>query len=274
VQVIVASSGGAAPTMSHPRVVVDAAANGQATVVLTFIGPEGATYFTNAVTQAVVGDGAVVDLVTDQRESLAAFHLHHLHAHTSRSATLHSRAFTLGGKLVRNDLGAVLGGEGAHVTIDGFYLADEHQLVDNHTSIDHATPHCTSHELYKGILDDQARAVFNGRIIVRLDAQKTDAKQTNRAMLLSDDATINSNPQLEIFADDVKCTHGAAVGQLDDDQMFYLQARGLTAKAARDLLLHAFAGEVLDGITIPALRTRIEHALFSRLARDLAKHGL
>ena len=274
IQVIVASAGGAAPTMSHPRLVIEAGRHSQATIVLTFIGPDGASYLTNAVTQAVVGEGATIDLVTDQRESLAACHLHHLHTHTGKAATLHSRAFTLGGRLVRNDLGAVLGGEGAHVTIDGVYLADDHQLVDNHTSIDHATPHCTSHELYKGILDGQARAVFNGRIIVRLDAQKTDAKQTNRAMLLSDEATINSNPQLEIFADDVKCTHGAAVGQLDEDQMFYLQARGLTAKAARDMLLHAFAGEVLDGVSVPALRERIETALFGRLARDLAAHGL
>jgi Fe-S cluster assembly protein SufD len=274
IQVIVAASGGAAPTMAHPRIVLEAGRHSQATVVLTFVGPEGATYLTNVVTQAALGEGATLDLVTEQRESLAACHLHHLHAHTAKAATLHSRAFTLGGRLVRNDLGAVLGGEGAHVTIDGVYLADEQQLVDNHTSIDHATAHCTSHELYKGILDDQARAVFNGRIIVRLDAQKTDAKQTNRALLLSDEATINSNPQLEIFADDVKCTHGAAVGQLDEDQMFYLQARGLTAKAARDLLLHAFAGEVLDGVAVPALRARIEARLFERLARDLAKHGL
>ena len=148
---------------------------------------------------------------------------------------------SLGGRIVRNDLAAVLDGEGAHATIDGVYVADGTQLVDNHTSIDHATPHCTSHELYKGILAGKARAVFNGRILVRPDAQKTDAKQTNRALLLSDEAQVNSNPQLEIFADDVKCTHGAAVGQLDEDALFYLQARGLPPDQARDLLLHAFA---------------------------------
>ena len=148
---------------------------------------------------------------------------------------------------------AVLAGEGAHVDLDGCYLADGTSLVDNHTTIDHATPHCTSHELYKGILDGKAKAVFNGRIIVRLDAQKTDSKQTNRALLLSDEATMNSNPQLEIFADDVKCTHGAAVGQLDEEAMFYLRARGLSEKDARDMLIHAYAGEVLERISIPRL---------------------
>ena len=144
------------------------------------------------------------------------------------------------------------------------YLVDGDRLVDNHTTIDHATPHCTSHELYKGILDGKARAVFNGRIIVREDAQKTDAKQTNRALLLSDEAMINSNPQLEIFADDVKCTHGAAIGQLDEEALFYLRARGLTERDARDMLIHAYAGEVLEGITIEssaaAARTRAVHA--------------
>jgi Fe-S cluster assembly protein SufD len=178
----------------------------------------------------------------------------------------------VGGRLVRNDAVAVLAGEGAHVDLDGCYLVDGSSLVDNHTTIDHAMPNCTSHELYKGILDGKARAVFNGRIIVRLDAQKTDSKQTNRALLLSDEATINSNPQLEIFADDVKCTHGAAVGQLDDEAMFYLRARGLSAKDARDMLIHAYAGEVLERISIPALRAQLERALFRQLDRNLAEH--
>jgi Fe-S cluster assembly protein SufD len=152
------------------------------------------------------------------------------------------------------------------------YLVDGDRLVDNHTTIDHATPHCTSHELYKGILDGKARAVFNGRIIVREDAQKTDAKQTNRALLLSDEAMINSNPQLEIFADDVKCTHGAAIGQLDEEAMFYLRARGLTEREARYMLIHAYAGEVLAGIAVEPLRMQLERELFTQLDRDLADH--
>jgi Fe-S cluster assembly protein SufD len=257
--------------MAHPRIVIEAGAQSQATVVLSFVGGGTQPYLTNAVTQVVLGDGAVLELVVDQRETEHAFHVHHLHARCAAGAILHSRAVTLGGRLVRNDLAAVLEGEGAHAAIDGVYLADHEELVDNHTSIDHAVAHCTSHELYKGILAGRGRAVFNGRILVRPDAQKTDAKQTNRALLLSDDATINSNPQLEIFADDVKCTHGAAVGQLDEEALFYLQARGLSPAQARDMLLHAFANDVLGEISVPELRLALEHRLFSRINRYLAE---
>jgi Fe-S cluster assembly protein SufD len=219
-----------------------------------------------------VGEGAAVELYTDQRETDTAFHIASMHVQLARNATFRSRAVTLGGRLLRNDIFAVLGGEGAHCALDGCYLVDGDRLVDNHTTIDHATPHCTSHELYKGILDGKARAVFNGRIIVREDAQKTDAKQTNRALLLSDEAQINSNPQLEIFADDVKCTHGAAIGQLDDEALFYLRARGLTLREARDMLIHAYAGEVLEGIAVESLKQQLERELFMQLDRDLADH--
>ena len=149
--------------------------------------------------------------------------------------------------------------------------ADGERLVDNHTEIDHARAHCPSHEVYKGILGGKARAVFNGKIIVRQDAQKTNAKQTNRALLLSDDASINTKPQLEIFADDVKCTHGAAIGQLDEDAIFYLRARGLTYFEARDMLIHAFAGEILDRVQIEPLKRALEAELYAQLAKDLAE---
>jgi Fe-S cluster assembly protein SufD len=155
--------------------------------------------------------------------------------------------------------------------LNGLYLADGERLVDNHTTIDHAKAHCPSHELYKGILGGRARAVFNGKIIVRPDAQKTNAKQTNRALLLSDSASINTKPQLEIFADDVKCTHGAAIGQLDEDALFYLRARGLTFEEARDLMIHAFAGEILDRVQIDALKSAVEGELYAQLAKDLAE---
>jgi Fe-S cluster assembly protein SufD len=270
IHILVATLPEKAPVMVHPRVLIDAGPQSQASVILSFVGTDDAPYLTNVVTQVRLGEGAVLELVTDQRESSSAFHVHHLHATCAASSILQSRAVSLGGRIVRNDLAAVLDGEGSHATIDGVYVADGTQLVDNHTSIDHATPHCTSHELYKGILAGKARAVFNGRILVRPDAQKTDAKQTNRALLLSDDAQVNSNPQLEIFADDVKCTHGAAVGQLDEDALFYLQARGLPPDQARDLLLHAFAAEVLDDIASDELRGRLEATLFTRLERDLA----
>jgi Fe-S cluster assembly protein SufD len=254
---------------SHPRVLVVAGENSQARIAHTFVGGEGAAYFTNAVTEVVVGEGATVDYYTDQRESEQAFHVANLQAQVAARGVFSSHAFLIGAKIMRHDIGIALKGEGADCTMNGVYLADGDRLMDTHTALDHAMPHCTSHELYKGILGGKARAVFNGRIIVRIDAQKTDAKQTNRALLLSDQATINSNPQLEIFADDVKCTHGAAVGQLDEEAMFYLMARGLTRAEARDMMLHAFAGEVLDGLKIPALRDQIESNFFASLARDV-----
>ncbi len=255
---------------AHPRVLVVAGAHSQVRIAQTFIGAADSVYFNNAVAEIVVGEGAIVDYYTDQRESERAYHVANIQAHVEAKGVFASHAFSTGAKIQRHDIGIGLKGEGADCTMNGVYLADDEKLMDTHTSLDHAMPHCTSHEIYKGILAGKAKAVFNGRIIVRLDAQKTDAKQTNRALLLSDDATINSNPQLEIFADDVKCTHGAAVGQLDEEAMFYLQARGLTRTEARDMLLHAFAGEVLDGLKIPALREQIETNFFNTLARDVA----
>jgi Fe-S cluster assembly protein SufD len=270
---IVVINGGAGRSMAHPRTLIVAGANSQARIAQSFLGAAGETHFTNAVTEVAVGENAQLDLYTDQRETDTAYHVAALNVHLQKNSVFRSRTVTLGGKLLRNDIAAVLDGEGAHCALDGCYLVDGDRLVDNHTTIDHAKPHCTSHELYKGILDGKARAVFNGRIIVREDAQKTDAKQTNRALLLSDEAQVNSNPQLEIFADDVKCTHGAAIGQLDEEAMFYLQARGLTRREARDMLIHAYAGEVLEGIAIDALRSQLEKELFVQLDRDLADHA-
>ncbi len=270
IHVLVITLPGDAPVMAHPRIVIESGAQSHATVILSFVGGGDVPYLSNVVTQVLVNDGAVLELVVDQREASQAYHVHRLHATCAASAILHTRSVSLGGKIVRNDLEALLAGEEAHATLDGVYVADGAQLIDNHTSIDHAVAHCTSHELYKGILAGQARAVFNGRILVREDAQKTDAKQTNRALLLSDEAQVNSNPQLEIFTDDVKCTHGAAVGQLDEDAMFYLQARGLTPTQARDMLLHAFAGEVLGEISVAELRGVLEQSLFARLDQYVA----
>ncbi len=233
-----------------------------------------------ALNTALVQDGAFVHVpdgvVLEEPIHIvfvsgAAFHIGSLHVHTSRSSRFSSHSFTLGGKFVRNDVYALLDGEGGDCTLHGLYLADRDRLVDNHTTIDHAKPHNGSHEVYKGILGGTSRAVFNGKIIVRQDAQKTDAKQTNRALLLTDGATINTKPQLEIFADDVKCTHGAAIGQLDDEAIFYLRARGLPYAEARDMLIHAFAAQVLDGVQIEPLRVALEVTLFDQLAKDLAE---
>ena len=259
----------AANVVSHPRILVVAGEGSQVRIAQSFVGAAGAVYFTNAVAEVVVEPRARVDWFTDQRESQLAFHINNVQAQVRAGGVFASHAFSTGGRFMRHDIGVALSGEGADCTMNGVYLVDGDRLMDTHTSLDHAMPHCTSHELYKGILAGKSRGVFNGRIIVRLDAQKTDAKQTNRALLLSDDAQVNSNPQLEIFADDVKCTHGAAVGQLDEEAMFYLQARGLSPADARNMLLHAFAGEVIEGLTIPGLRAQIESTLFAALDRDV-----
>ena len=252
-------------SVSHPRVLIVAGDRSQVRIVESYVGPPGQEYFTNALTEVAVGAGAVVDHYKLQRESQRAYHIGSMHVHGTRDSTFSSHSIALGGALVRNDVVAVLDGEGGDYTLNGLYVADGRRLVDNHTTIDHAKPHCGSHEVYKGILSEHARAVFNGKIIVRPDAQKTDAKQTNKALLLSDDARINTKPQLEILANDVKCTHGAAVGQLDEEAIFYLRARGLDLQQARDMLIHAFAGDVLNGIRIEPLRKLLEEQLLSEL---------
>jgi Fe-S cluster assembly protein SufD len=258
-----ASFGG--DSVSHPRTLVVAGDGSQARVVESYVGGRGQEYFTNAVTEVVVGPGAVLDHCKLQRESRRAFHVAAMHVRLARDSSFSSHSIGFGGALVRNDVLALLDGEGGDCTLNGLYLSDGRRLVDNHTTIDHAKPHCGSHELYKGILSGHARAVFNGKIVVRQDAQKTDAKQTNKALLLSDDAQINSKPQLEIFANDVKCTHGAAVGQLDDDAIFYLRSRGLDLLQARNALIRAFAGDVLSRVRIGQLGTLLEEQLLAEL---------
>ena len=266
-----APTGATRPVMSNVRALIVAGDRSQVRIVETYVAPGGGTYFTNAVTEVFAGEGAVVDHYKVQQESVDAFHIASMHVHAGRNANVSSHSFSLGGKIVRNDVTALLDGEGAECTLNGLYLADGDRLVDNHTTIDHAKAHCPSHEIYKGILGGKARAVFNGKIVVRQDAQKTDAKQTNRALLLSDNASINTKPQLEIFADDVKCTHGAAIGQLDEDAIFYLRARGLNYFEARDMLIHAFAGDILDRVKVEPLRVALEGELYAQLANDLAE---
>ena len=270
-EILYISAGGDDPEMAQARTLVVAGERSQATIIETYATLRHGTYFTNGVTEVFAGENAVIDHYKVQQESLQAFHIASLYVNAQRSANFSSHSFSLGGKFVRNDANAILDGEGAEVTLNGLYLADGDRLVDNHTEIDHAKAHCPSHEVYKGILGGKARAIFNGKIIVRPDAQKTNAKQTNRALLLSDDASINTKPQLEIFADDVKCTHGAAIGQLDDDAIFYLRARGLTYFEARDMLIHAFAGEILDQVKVESLRLALEAELYAQLAKDLAE---
>lgn len=251
--------------VNHPRTLIVAGTNSQVTIVEHYQeanqGPMGTNYFTNAVTEIVAGDNAVVDHYKVQEESRRAFHIATLQIHQDRGSNVTSSSIGLGGALVRNDVNVLLDAEGCECTLNGLYLADGDQHVDNHTRIDHAKPHCASHELYKGILDGKARGVFNGKIYVHPDAQKTDAKQTNKTLLLSDDAMIDTKPQLEIFADDVKCTHGATVGQIAADAIFYLRSRGIGKDEARGILTYAFANDINGRIKIESIRTRLEQAL-------------
>jgi Fe-S cluster assembly protein SufD len=249
------------PPVVHPRIVIVVGAGAHCTIVETYAGT--GTYFTNAVTEIVAGDRAVVDHYKLQRESLEAFHVATLQAQLGRSTNFSTHNISLGAALARNDVGAVLA-EGSEATLNGLYIAGGTQHVDNHTVIDHAMPHGTSHELYKGILDGKAEAVFNGRIIVRKDAQKTDSKQTNKNLVLSDNAVINTKPELQILADDVRCTHGATIGQLDAEAMFYLQSRGIGKGDARSLLTYAFAQDVVDRIKVQSLRDSLERVLFEK----------
>jgi Fe-S cluster assembly protein SufD len=269
--------------VSHPRVLVLAGRNSQVRLVESYVGlswnvgaqhavplPSSRTAsFTNAVTEIVLDDGAVVDHCRVQREAAAdAFHISTTQLRLAHSSAFTSHAFTFGGAIVRNDVNVLLAGEGGDCTLNGLYLADGSRLVDIHTFIDHAQAHCGSHELYKGILDGRARAVFNGKILVRPDAQKTDAKQTNRTLLLSDDAQINTKPQLEIFANDVKCTHGATVGQLSADALFYVQSRGIDRRAAMQMLIRAFAADITGRVKIDPLREHLDRVLLEALGTN------
>jgi Fe-S cluster assembly protein SufD len=258
------------PHVWHRRCLIVMGANSQATFVESYEGPPQDVYFTNAVTEVVLGEDAVVDHYKLQKEGGDAFHVATMQVAQGRSSNFSSHSVALGGAFVRNQVNAVLGAEGCECTLNGLYQATGTQLVDNHTVIDHAQPHCASHELYKGILDGKARGVFNGKIFVRQDAQKTDAKQTNQTLLLSDDATINTKPQLEIYANDVKCTHGATVGQLAAEALFYLRSRGIGRDQARALLTYAFANDVVRRIKVESIRNHLEQTLLAghNLPRD------
>ena len=253
--------------VAYPRNLIVAEESSAVTIVESYRGPEEIPYFNCAVTELVAGPNASVDHYKVQREGTAAFHLATFRIQQERSSALSSHSISLGGALVRNDVEAVLAGPGIDSNLNGLYMIGGRQFVDNHMRVEHASPHCASHELYKGVLDGHARAVFNGLIHVRKGAQKTDAKQSNRNLLLSRNAVANSNPQLEIFADDVKCTHGSTVGQLDDDAIFYLRSRGIGEEAAKSLLTYAFASDIVERVKVEPVRHELEEYLFSALPK-------
>jgi Fe-S cluster assembly protein SufD len=248
-----------------PRNLVIAGANSALTVVESYLYTTDAAYFTNAVTEIVAGDHARVEHIKLQDEAAGAYHIATIAGEFGRTSNVTVHSFALGAKLSRNNIRAKLAGEGLECILNGLYLTHDEQLADHHMIVEHAQPHCASHEYFNGILDDKSKGVFHGRIYVHPSAQKTDAKQTNKNLLLSDDATANTKPQLEIYADDVKCTHGATVGQLNPESVFYLRTRGLDEETARRMLIHAFAGEIIERIRCEPARAVIDKLVWDRL---------
>jgi len=263
---------GVTPTMNHPRNLIVAHENSQVTVVEDYVSLGEGITFSNAATELVAGDNAHVSHYMIVREGDQAYNFSTLRIQQGRHANVATHSLLLSGALVRNNVHPVLAGEGSECLINGLFMANGRQHMDNYMLVEHASPHCDSRQFYNGILNGQSHGVFHGRIIVHKDAQKTDAKQTNRNLLLSDDAQIDTKPQLEIYADDVKCTHGATIGQFDDNALFYLRSRGLAEAAARHLLLLAFANECLDRMNSPQLRDHLEKLVVAGLP-EAAKYS-
>ena len=253
----------------HPRNIIRAGAGSHAEIIEHYVGLNDAAYFTNAVTHIEVDTSAAVIHTKLQQESLRGYHIADIRAEQERDSRFTSQSFALGGLLSRNDIATRLDAQGCEATLIGLYMADGRQHMDHHTLIDHARPRGTSREFYKGVLDGAARAVFNGKVIVRPDAQQTDAHQSNRNLLLSEHAEVDTKPQLEIYADDVKCSHGATVGQLDAEQIYYLRSRGMDDAAARALLTFAFAEDVATRVSCVPLRSRLEQLLRGRLPEQV-----
>jgi Fe-S cluster assembly protein SufD len=248
IHLLFVSVGKGAPLMTHPRNLIVAEEESQAAIIEDYVSlaGDGSAALSNTATELVARDNAVVSHYLIEREDTRAFNVSTLRIQQGRSANVASHSLLLGGALVRNNVHPVLAGEGGECLINGLFIGNGRQHLDNYMYVEHASPHCGSRQFYNGILDGHAHGVFHGRIIVHKNAQKTDAKQTNRNLLLSDDAQIDTKPQLEIYADDVKCTHGATIGQIEDEALFYLRSRGIDEASARKLLLQAFASECLD----------------------------
>jgi Fe-S cluster assembly protein SufD len=259
-----------ARAVANPRVLVQVEKNARATVIESYVSLTSEAHWTNSVAEISVGENAHIDHYRIQDENAAAYHIAALHVREQRASNFRSTCITLGGQLTRNHVHTQLVGEGIDSTLNGLYMTEGKQHVDNHTLIEHTQPHCQSHEFYKGVLADDSTAVFRGQILVHQAAQKTDAYQANRNLLLSSRAEINTKPQLEIYADDVKCSHGATIGQLDEDAIFYLRSRGIGRENARRVLTRAFAGEVVERVQVEALRQELEELVGRRLERVVA----
>jgi Fe-S cluster assembly protein SufD len=266
IHVVHVSVPGSEPAAAYQRTLLLAGRGSESTVVETFVGPDSGAYLLNAVTEVVLEDGAGVDHHKLQHEGSGGLHVALLAVRLGRDARFHDHAISLGAGLARNEIELRFDGEGGECVLNGLFLVDGGRVCDTHSRIDHAQPRCTSRQLYKGILDGQARGVFNGLVVVRPGAQKTDAVQTNRNLLLSREALVHSTPQLEILADDVKCKHGSTTGQLDAAALFYLRSRGIGEAEARSLLTWAFAADLLRGVGVEAVRQAAERQLQAQLA--------
>jgi Fe-S cluster assembly protein SufD len=265
VQLIYISSAKNSGEVISPRNLIIAEAGSKLTIVESYLSASDANYFTNAVTEIVAGEKAFIEHVKVQDEFAGAFHVATIAGEFGRTSNVNVHSFALGAKLSRNNIRTKLAGEGLECILNGLYLTRDEQLADHHMIVEHAQPHCASHEYFNGILDDKSKGVFHGRIYVHPVAQKTDAKQTNKNLLLSDNATADTKPQLEIYADDVKCTHGATVGQLNPESIFYLRARGLPENTARRMLIHAFAGEIVERVKCEPVRAELDKLVWERL---------
>jgi len=262
--------GAGAPLASFPRVLIVAEQGSEATLIESYVNVGGESYLNDAVMEIVVEDSARLQHFRIQRESTAAFHIAFTRAQLGKNANYYTTAINLGAALSRHDIDVVMDAEGAECSVDGLYMVDGRQHTDTHSVIDHRQPRCTSRQLYKGILDGNSRAVFNGKVFVRHGAQQTDARQTNKNLLLSNEARVDTKPQLEIFADDVKCAHGAAIGRLDEDEVFYLESRGINPTLARNILTYGFAEEVIEKIEIDSLKRQLDESVLHRLHSQLA----
>ncbi len=268
VHLLFISTGQKRGTVVHPRNLIIAERDTKLTVIENYACTDDAAYFTNALNEIVVGENAVVEHCKFQEESRNAYHIGSHFMTLSKGSNFVSHSFAFGAQLSRNNIRTFLNGDGLDCILNGLYLTRDEQLADHHMIVEHAKPHCNSHEYFNGILDDRSKGVFHGRILVRQEAQKTDAKQTNKNLLLTDNATADTKPQLEIYADDVKCTHGATIGQLNDESIFYLRARGIPIETARRILIHAFAGEIIDRVRCEPLREELDRLVWDRLEEN------
>ncbi len=264
IHIIFITKSGSEKILTQPRNLFVAGKNSQVTIIEHYVSDEDCIYFTNSVTEIVADENAIVDHIKLQEESNNAFHIARMEVDQERSSNFSSHLISHGAEISRNDFNAKFNDEGSECMLNGLFMIGDEQLFDAHTMIDHAKPHCNSHEHYKGILQDRSKGVFNGKVMVRRDAQKTNAFQQNNTILLSDDAVMNTKPQLEIFADDVKCSHGATIGKLNDEAKFYLMSRGIGEDAATAILIHAFASDVITSIKITALRDYLEEIITKR----------